>query len=75
LINRKLDIDYSDGLEILTALKADPAYKSIPVMLVSNYADAQAEAVRAGAEPGFGKSQLSSIETVEKLRRFLEEPR
>ena len=75
LINRKLDIDYTDGLEILKAIKADPAFASIPVMLVSNYPDAHEEAVRAGAEPGFGKAQLGSIETVEKLRRFLEAPR
>jgi two-component system chemotaxis response regulator CheY len=71
LINRKLDVDYSDGLEILRAVKADPAFAPIPVMLVSNYPDAQEEAVRAGAEPGFGKAQLGSIETVEKLRKFL----
>ncbi|HVW00504.1 MAG TPA: response regulator [Planctomycetaceae bacterium] len=75
LINRKLDIDYSDGLEILKEIKADPAFTSIPVMLVSNYPDAQEEAVGAGAEPGFGKAQLGSIETFEKLRKFLEEPR
>src|SRR6201999_1406624 len=45
LVNRKLDLDYSDGLEIIKQIKADPDLAAIPVMLVSNYADAQAEAV------------------------------
>jgi CheY-like chemotaxis protein len=38
LINRKLDRDYSDGLEILKHLKRDPATRATPVILVSNYA-------------------------------------
>ncbi|HEY1599759.1 MAG TPA: response regulator [Pirellulales bacterium] len=71
LINRKLDADYSDGLEILNAIKADPALSSVPVMLVSNYADAQATAVEAGAITGFGKAELGRPETEEKLRGVL----
>jgi CheY-like chemotaxis protein len=71
LINRKLDADYSDGLEILQAIKADPTLASVPVMLVSNYADAQATAVEAGAIEGFGKAELGRPETEEKLRAAL----
>ena len=71
LINRKLDIDYSDGMDILRRLKRDESLQSVPVMLVSNYADAQEQAVAAGAEYGFGKSELSSRESVERLRPFL----
>ncbi len=71
LVNRKLDADYSDGLEILKAIKADAALATVPVMLVSNYADAQAEAVAAGAVPGFGKAELTRSETEEKLRAVL----
>jgi CheY-like chemotaxis protein len=71
LINRKLDADYSDGLEILAAIKADAALADVPVMLVSNYADAQATAIAAGAIPGFGKSELARPETLEKLRAVL----
>lgn len=71
LVNRKLDHDYSDGLDVVRAVKADAALSATPVMLVSNLPEAQQEAVAAGAEPGFGKAELGDAETVEKLRRFL----
>lgn len=72
LVNRKLDHDYSDGLDVVRAVKADAGLSSMPVMLVSNLPEAQQAAVAAGAEPGFGKSELGDAQTVEKLRRFLE---
>ena len=71
LVNRKLDVDYSDGLAIIRAMKADPSLAGVPVMLVSNYAESQEEAVAAGAEYGFGKSALNSPETVERVGKFL----
>jgi two-component system, chemotaxis family, chemotaxis protein CheY len=71
LINRKLDVDYSDGIDILRAIKADAELASTPVMLVTNYAEHQQEAVAAGGEPGFGKAELNRAETREKLGRFL----
>jgi len=71
LINRKLDADYTDGVEILKAIKADPALAATPVMLVTNYAEHQQQAVEAGAEPGFGKLEYQKPETREKLSRFL----
>lgn len=71
MINRKLDIDYSDGLEIVSRLKADPELASLPVMLVSNYAEYQDAAVAAGAVHGFGKARLSDPATVERLRPWL----
>ena len=71
LINRRLDADYTDGVEILKAIKADPALAATPVMLVTNYAEHQQQAVEAGAEPGFGKLEYQKPETREKLSRFL----
>src|ERR1700753_4148208 len=71
LINRKLDADYSDGMAILSAIKADAALSTVPVMLVSNYADAQATAIAAGAIPGFGKAELGSAATAKKLQPVL----
>lgn len=71
LINRKLDADYSDGMEILGALKADPSTADIPVMLVSNFADWQEKAVAAGAVYGFGKSELSLPATVDRVAAVL----
>lgn len=71
LINRKLDQDYSDGLEILQQIKADPQLAATPCMLITNYPEHQATAVAAGAEPGFGKLSLSAPETIERLGKFL----
>ena len=50
LINRKLDMDYTDGTEILKYLKSDSQYKDIPVMIVTNYPEHQELAVELGAE-------------------------
>ena len=72
LVNRKLDADYSDGLEIIKQIKADPELAKTPCMLVTNYAEHQQQAVDAGAEPGFGKMQYGEPATLERLKRFLE---
>ncbi|HEX4148947.1 MAG TPA: response regulator [Pirellulales bacterium] len=71
LVNRKLDVDYSEGLDILRHLKADPELRSVPVMIVTNYPEHDQVAVAAGAESGFGKAQLQDAKTHEKLARFL----
>ncbi|MEZ6136017.1 MAG: response regulator [Pirellulaceae bacterium] len=71
LINRKLDMDYSDGTLILQALKADPGLRDIPVMLVTNYEEHQAAAVALGALPGFGKLSLDTPQTHERLSAVL----
>jgi len=71
LINRKLDVDYSDGVEIIHRIKADPTVAHVPVMLVTNYAEHHDLAQAAGAERGFGKLEFHKPETVETLRPFL----
>ena len=71
LVNRKLDADYSDGLDIIKQIKADPDLSGVNVMLVTNYAEHQAEAIAAGAAPGFGKAELMEADTLERLSRFL----
>jgi len=71
LINRKLDADYTDGLDILKQIKSDPVLAATPVMLVTNYPEYQAEAIAAGAEPGFGKSEYGKPETRERLKKIL----
>jgi hypothetical protein len=68
LVNRVLDgrFDTGDGVELIRELNAggDPPR----ALLVSNHADAQADAVAAGARPGFGKAQLHDDLTVRRLR-------
>jgi CheY-like chemotaxis protein len=71
LVNRILDSDGSEGLDLIRAIRADPQLASLPVIMLSNYPEHQARAVAEGAEPGFGKAELQSAETRDKLTRFL----
>lgn len=71
LVNRKLDCDYSDGLDIIRQIKADAELKAVPCMLVSNFAEHQDAAVAVGAERGFGKSELEKTETQVRLNEIL----
>jgi CheY-like chemotaxis protein len=71
LVNRKLDADYSDGLDVVRAIKSDPELAHVPVMLVTNYPEHQQAAAAAGAVPGFGKLEFHKPETIEKLRPYL----
>jgi two-component system chemotaxis response regulator CheY len=70
LVNRALNFGGS-GLEFIGRLKADPALGRVPVMLVSNFEDAQRQAEARGALPGFGKSALNSPTTRERLASVL----
>lgn len=74
LVNRKLDCDYSDGIEVIRALKSDPDAASVPVMLVTNYPEHQEAAIAAGAILGFGKLEFQKPETRAKLAEVLEKP-
>jgi len=69
LVNRRLDGDGSSGVALLEKLHAQKP--DVRLMLVSDKADAQAEAVAKGALPGFGKSALRSPETTQRLREAL----
>jgi two-component system chemotaxis response regulator CheY len=72
LVNRVLDFDGRPGLDLIDMMRADPQLQGVPVMLVSNYADAQEDAVARGARLGFGKSALRQPETIERLREVLD---
>ena len=71
LVNRKLDRDYTDGIEIVKQIKADPELKGVPVMLITNFAEHQDAAEDAGAERGFGKLEFEKPETLERLKKVL----
>jgi two-component system chemotaxis response regulator CheY len=74
LINRKLDADSSDGLEILKQIRIGKTNAEVPVMLVSNYPEWQQKAVEMGASYGFGKAELNRPETRARLAEILEKP-
>lgn len=71
-VNRKLDRDYSDGLDVAVAIKSDPELESIPVMLVTNYDEHQEAAMAAGCVRGFGKLAIKDPETRNLLKPFLQ---
>lgn len=71
LVNRKLDEDYSDGIEIIKAIKADSALATIPVMLITNYEEHQEQAISIGALRGFGKLSMKAPETLQRIESAL----
>ncbi|MBM4000277.1 MAG: response regulator [Planctomycetes bacterium] len=72
LVNRVLDRDETEGIDLIRRIKADPELASQPVMLVTNFPEHQEAAVREGAEFGFGKRALDAPETSRRLARFLQ---
>ena len=70
-INRKLDRDYSDGLDVAIAIKSDAELSSVPVMLVTNYDEHQETAMTAGCVRGFGKLAINDEATRHILEPFL----
>ena len=69
LVNRELDGSFhtgSGGIDLIRHLN-ESATKA-PMLLVSNFKDAQAEAEAAGAMPGFGKSDIYHEDTTQRLR-------
>tara|TARA_R110002095_G_scaffold154158_4_gene134000 strand:- start:2275 stop:2646 length:372 start_codon:yes stop_codon:yes gene_type:complete len=71
MINRKLDADYSDGIDLIRKIRHTPELIPSKLMLVSNLAEYQDEAVEAGAEYGFGKNEYRNPETVSRLEPHL----
>ena len=71
LVNRLIAADGSDGVELIRWMRTNYLTAGIPIMLVSDYADAQQHAVADGAIPGFGKAALHAAETLGQLAAFL----
>jgi len=72
VVNRVLDGKFAsdDGIGLIRQYASHES--GTPLMLVSNFAESQAEAEAAGAVPGFGKSDIYAAETVERLRAAVE---
>ena len=71
VVNRKLDMDYSDGIEVIRRMKADAKTAAVPVMLITNYAEHQDAAEAIGAVRGFGKLEMQKPETIARLEAVL----
>ena len=60
LVNREFDEDGDSGLEFLQNQIGLFQKAHTPIMLVSNFSDAQASAVDLGCRPGIGKASLGN---------------
>ena|SRR5258708_39942348 len=72
LVNRVLDEDGSSGLALIRQIKTDEALQKFPVMLVSNYDEAQEQATALGALPGFGKAALGQPRMLALVKKILD---
>ena len=72
LFNREMPMGFDDneGVPLIRRFKA--SHPQLKVMLISNYPDAQAAAVQAGALPGFGKREIGTPRVTELLREALQ---
>jgi DNA-binding response OmpR family regulator len=66
LVNRVLAADGTSGVDLIRDLARSGC--TTPLMLVSDYSDAQDLAVSYGAIRGFGKADLERPETFELIR-------
>lgn len=72
LINRIFDATGESGLECIKKFKEDKGLQNLPLMLISNYEDAQQQAVALGALRGFGKRSLSDKAVIQLLKQILQ---
>ena len=68
LLNRVLDYGFSVDLGVDLIKRLGQEHPNLKMMLITNYPDAQAEAIRLGALPGFGKREMGSPAVTELLR-------
>ena len=71
LVNRVFDTDGGNGIDMIRSWAEKKSAGETPIMLVSNYEDAQQSAIAAGAVPGFGKGSLGTETMLDLLRPHL----
>jgi two-component system chemotaxis response regulator CheY len=71
LVNRIFDADGFPGLDLVGLIKSEETLRHLPVMLVSNYDEAQRQAEALGALPGFGKAGLGGAAMIACVKAVL----
>lgn len=71
LFNRQLDYGFSsyEGVDVIREFRK--SHPNAKLMMITNYPEAQAAAVAAGAVPGFGKRELGSQRVKDLLKQTL----
>ena len=73
LVNRLLDGTFKAGGSGVDLIRDIASHDDAPaMMLISNYEDAQQQAVAAGALHGFGKSHIADSNTRERITQAIE---
>ena len=70
IVNRIFDETGEAGIAFIERMMQDIASPP-PVMLLSNFPEAQAEAIALGAVAGFGKAAMTAPETIDRLAAVL----
>jgi ActR/RegA family two-component response regulator len=74
LFNRQVDYGFNsyEGLDLIRECHA--SHPNAKLMMVTNYPEVQAEAIKAGAVPGFGKRELGSQRVKDLMKAVLVTP-
>lgn len=71
MFNRLIFDDGSEGIELLRQAKSESSLTGTPIMMISNFKEAQAKSIAAGGVPGFGKDSILADSTRELLSKYL----
>ena len=71
LLNREMPYGFEDSEGVGLIRKLRSKHPAVKLMLVSNYPEAQAAAIAAGAVPGFGKREIGTKRVAEVIREAL----
>ena len=71
LVNRKMEPGYAADIGTDYIRRLREKHPNVKMMLISNFPDAIQESVEVGALPGFGKSELLTQATKQKLQDAL----
>ncbi|HEV2295816.1 MAG TPA: hypothetical protein VGR35_18350 [Tepidisphaeraceae bacterium] len=71
LLNREMPYGFDDAEGVALIRKLRTRHPAVKMMLVSNYPEAQAAAIAAGALPGFGKREIGTPRVSQVLREAL----
>lgn len=71
LVNRKMEPGYAEAIGTDYIRRLREKHPDVKLMLISNYPDAIEASVQIGAMPGFGKNELLTPATKQKLQEAL----
>lgn len=71
LFNRLIFADGSPGLTLVERARAEGVANGTPMMMISNFDEAQQKSVAAGGVPGFGKNAIFDESTAQMLAKYL----